>query len=300
VLQNRIDNGDAVERSFKKDVFPIIGSKPIHEVTRLDIKDVLDRPLRRKSKRMANMLLSDLKQYFKYAEDEELIGRDPTRGFIKPRVGGKETKRKRVLSDKELVILNEKMPVSGLLPHYQHVILLYLATACRRTELAHQNFKDIDLKRRNLYIASDRAKNTEEHNIYLSDFALEQINAVLEHTKNNKWLLPNLLENGPIGKNVLTKQIVDRQFEPDKRKKSKGRANNDLLSLPGGRWILHDLRRTAATIMQQCGVMPHVIKKCLNQRTDDPIMETYQRAELIEEQKQAFIKLGEHLSLIFN
>jgi integrase len=299
-LQNRKDKGASVECVFKKDVFPVMGQMPIHEVTRDIIRAVLERPLKRKSKRMANATLSDLKQFFRYADDEELIDRDPTRNFVKPRVGGREQKRKRVLSKAELKSLKKQLPLSGIKQHYQHAILLYLATACRRTELAQINLSAIDLKSRNLYIAPDRSKNTDEHNIYLSDFAIKQIKAICKLTQSKYWLLPNPDTDTPIGKSVLTKQITDRQPRPRGMKKLKGRANNDLLALPGGHWILHDLRRTAATEMQKLGIMPHIIKKCLNQRTDDPIMETYQRAELAAEQRKAFKKLGTYLSKIFD
>ncbi|WP_147322857.1 hypothetical protein [Emticicia sp. C21] len=58
------------------------------------------------------------------------------------------------------------------------------------------------------------------------------------------------------------------------------------------------MRRTTGTTMQELGIMPHIIKKCLNQKTEDKIMETYQRAALIHEQKAAFEKLGQYLMLL--
>ncbi|HRQ60711.1 MAG TPA: hypothetical protein PLO23_04265, partial [Alphaproteobacteria bacterium] len=66
----------------------------------------------------------------------------------------------------------------------------------------------------------------------------------------------------------------------------------------GGHWSAHDLRRTSATIMQELGVFPHIIKKCLNQRIGDLIAETYQQANLWEMQQEAFNRLGDYLSTI--
>ena len=63
-LQNRKDKGSYTEAMFKKDVIPLLGNKPINEVDKEDINTVLNQPLARGSKRMANILLSDLKQFF--------------------------------------------------------------------------------------------------------------------------------------------------------------------------------------------------------------------------------------------
>jgi len=296
-LQNRKDKGQSALQMFEKDVFPVIGNKPINDISRLDIKAVLDRPLNRKANRVANKLLSDLKQFFGYADDEELITQDPTRRLKKERVGGIEQSRKRVLCSEELVLLKQNLLKSDLKQIYQHAIYLYLATGCRRAELITTPIKNINIEKRNLFIPSDKSKNTDEHNIYLSDFAVTQINAIMKLT-GSKWLFPNRKDDGHLIESAITKQITDRQPKELKKKngkKLKGRKNDDSLALPNGHWIVHDLRRTTATIMQELGVMPHIIKKCLNQRTEDKIMETYQRARLNDEQKNAFILLGEYL-----
>lgn len=294
-LQNRKDKGKEIERAFEKDVFPAIGNKPIGEVVRSDVKIILDRPLKRSSRRMANRLLSDLKQFFGYAQDEELINHDPTRRMVKERVGGKEKPRKRYLNEKEIKLLNKLLPVSGLTLDSQHLIWLILATGCRVYEILRIKWIHVDWKRKVLHIPAEHAKNTDEHEISLSAFALKQLRA-LQKTKTSVWLVPNPSGEGPVTRQVLTKQVTDRQQEPDRN----GRLLNNARSLvlPGGHWVIHDLRRSASTIMQELGVLPYIIKKCLNQRTGDKIVETYQRALLIKEQSEAFKKLGAYLESV--
>jgi integrase len=287
-LQNRKDVGIEIERAFEKDVFPQIGNKLIGEVTRSDIKAILERPLNRRSRRMANRLLSDLKQFFGYADDEELITLNPTRRLIKERVGGKEKSRKRYLTVEELKSLHEILPSSGLRADYQHLIWLLLGTGCRVNEILRAKWSHIDLEKGILHIPPEHSKNTVGHQIYLSPFALLQLQKLRE-TRMTDWLVPNRTSDGPVTRQVLTKQVTDRQQEIG----TKGRvADNRTLILPNGRWVIHDLRRTAATLMQELGILPYIIKKCLNQRTEDKIMETYQRAELSGQQREAFHKLG--------
>lgn len=290
-LQNRKDGGTDTERAFIKDVFPIIRRKPISDITRQDIRDVLDRPLSRKSKRMANRLLSDLKQFFGYAQDEELTETDPTRRMFKSRVGGIEKSRERVLSKDEMAMLAEKLPASDLPDNYKQAIWLMLATGCRVDEISRAEWSHVDFKAGILTIPVEHAKNKTQHKVYLSQFALQQLQ-LLEKHKNSEWIFPNRTGTGPIHRQTISKQIADRQ----RIKKIKGRTKEQAsLTLTGPRWTAHDLRRTAATIMQELGILPHIIKKCMNQKIEDRIMETYQRADLMDMQKEAFNKLGNFL-----
>lgn len=294
-LQNRKDGGTDTERAFIKDVFPVIGRKPISDITRQDIRDVLDRPLSRKSKRMANRLLSDLKQFFGYAQDEELTEIDPTRRMFKSRVGGIEKSRERVLSKDEMEIFAQKLLSSDLPDNYQQGIWLMLATGCRVDEISRAEWSHVDYNAGTLTIPVEHAKNKTQHKIYLSQFALQQLR-LLEKEKNSEWIFPNRTSTGPIHRQTISKQIADRQ----RTKKIKGRTKqHDSLTLIGPRWTAHDLRRTAATLMQELGIMPYIIKKCMNQKIEDRLMETYQRAELVEMQKEAFDKLGNYLSEYF-
>jgi len=291
-LQNRKDKGEEIERAFEKDVFPIIGDKPIKEVSKEDTKSILERLLKRKAKIMANRLLSYLKQFFGYAEDEELITLNPTHRLTKERVGGKEPPRKRYLDDKELCQLKELLPKAELREEYQALIWLLLSTGCRVNEILRAKWEHIDIQKRIFYIPSEHSKNTDSHKIYLSNFALKQLKT-LKETKTTDWIVPNRTSDGPISRQALTKQVTDRQQKLSEKNRV---SNPQALVLPKGRWVIHDLRRTAGTVMQELGIMPHIIKKCLNQKIEDKIIETYQRASLIQEQKEAFEKLGQYLT----
>lgn len=297
-LQNRKDEGAEVERAFEKDVFPLIGTRPIREVTKQDIMDVLHKPLNRKVRRMANRLLSDLKQFFGFAVDEEFIEHDPTFRLKKERVGGIQKSRSRYLSADDLATLAQQLPKSKLETIYQNAFWLLLATCCRVDELARAKWADIDWKEKTWTIPAEHAKNGTKHTVYLSDFSIQHFRA-LEEKKYNAWVFPNRTGEGCIHRQTISKQMFDRQCEEKKRIKGRTAKASSSLLLKSGRWKVHDLRRTAATLMQDLNVMPHIIKKCMNHKTEDRMMETYQRADLIEKQKEAFSLLGAHLSAAY-
>ena len=68
-----------------------------------------------------------------------------------------------------------------------------------------------------------------------------------------------------------------------------------LVNIP--HWTLHDLRRTAATLMVRAGVLPHVVEKVLNHVTPG-IAGVYQHHNWLEEKKAAMEALAALLAKI--
>ena len=64
-------------------------------------------------------------------------------------------------------------------------------------------------------------------------------------------------------------------------------------------WVLHDLRRTATTIMARLEVLPHVADKVLNHKagTIRGVAAIYNRFEYIPERKAALEALGRFVGL---
>ena len=75
-------------------------------------------------------------------------------------------------------------------------------------------------------------------------------------------------------------------------------ANTNALVLPGGKWVPHDLRRTAASRMQALGVSSEVIDRCLNHTETNKVTRTYQRDDLIPQRVEAFNRLGTYLAVL--
>jgi integrase len=98
------------------------------------------------------------------------------------------------------------------------------------------------------------------------------------------------------GRAAIGRAVKDRQRAETKRVTNK-RAHSAALALPGGPWTPHDLRRTAATLMAENGVQPHIIERCLN-HIQPTLVRTYQRADYADEQAAAFLVLGERLTKV--
>ncbi|MGQ5522665.1 tyrosine-type recombinase/integrase [Chitinimonas sp. PSY-7] len=308
----RKDAGKEVRRAFEKDVLPSIGNMALEDVRRRHVMALLDDITARGVGRMANRVLSDLRQMFRYALIREYVEIDPTALISKEHAGGKEQERGRVLSPNEIRKLAAAVPFSGLvnvagsarleLPT-QCAIWLMLSTLARVGEVVRARWQDVDFEKKEWRIPAEHSKNGEPHVIHLSDFALQQFKrlrgprefakARVAYAIDDTWVFPATRREGYVCIKTVQKQIKDRQRTTALPKRTK---TSDALRLADGDWTAHDLRRTGATMLGNLGVRGDVIEKCLNHAEDNKVKRIYQRADLMEERREAFILLGKHLS----
>jgi integrase len=320
----RKDGGAFTLAQFKRRVFPELGNLAVEDVKRGDLLALLDAAKAEGKLRTANVLLSDLKQMFRFALTRDIVQRNPLDTISKREVGGTPVERERVLSPEELRMLAAALVESGLQPRYIFAVWIVLATGARVGELLGAAWADTHRRPSELKTAADKSgiklgfvdldrktwhlpetKNQRDHTIHLSAFALEQFRrlAALKESEPGDlaravaWVFPNMAATGPVGVKSLGKQLSDRQREPSRRLKGRTKATSALL-LPGGRWTAHDLRRTAATLMAGLGVSGDVIDECLNHMIESRVRRTYIRDRRFLEQAKAFDALGSRLKAL--
>lgn len=163
------------------------------------------------------------------------------------------------------------------------------------TEIAHLN-----LDKRTWFIPKENQKkvhNTppKDKTLYLSELAVTCLRYLVSIAGESKYLFPGRFSGGedkPVEDSTLTKAVNDRQRDTE----LKGRAKcSQVFVLQGGSWTPHDLRRTMATLMQELGIAPDIIDKCLAHAVNDKIRRIYFRAELRSLMKDAWQKWGDKL-----
>lgn len=299
-LVNRKDGGAEVRRMFNKDVLPFLGDIAVADVTKGQITEVTDALLARGVNRMAKLIFSLMRQMFRFAVDRDLIDHDPTASIRKAKIGGKDVERDRVLSDDEIRTLAKKSPEAGLLLTTEAAIWIALSTCCRIGELLAARWEHVDLEKGTWLIPAENSKNKKPHTITLSSFAIRQFDRVRKINGSSPWCYPNTDNSGPVCSKTVTKQIGDRQRQPEQGTMSRRSAQAQALLLPGGKWTPHDLRRTGATIMTALGVLPEVAERCLNHTEENKVKRTYQRHSYAKEMADAWRLLGERLEVLTN
>ena len=323
----RKDGGAFVAAQFERHVFPAIGNHAAADLTRQDLLAILDSRKAAGTLRTANMLLTDLRQMLAFAVERAIIPANPLQGVQRRKVGGKDTERERVLSDAELRQLWAALPAARLHPRSRCALGLILATGARvgeamgatwadsrpdrdRTTLlravaegADTKFGIVDMAARCWHLPD--TKNQRDHTIHLSDFALTQLQELAqlreldERGEPSPWLFPDRSRVQPVCVKSLGKQIADRQRPADKRMQRRAKGTEALL-LDAGPWTLHDLRRTAATLLARLGFSTDVIDECLNHKLQSKVARIYIRDRREADQRRAFDALGVHLDALFS
>lgn len=301
--EGRKDGGQQIKWRFDLHVFPEIGGKLAEELRRADVMVILDRLSAQGKSRTHNLVLTELRQMYKFAQVRELVNHDPTAGIKRKDEG----ERKRWLEPEELMQLHDALPHCGLNLRTQLAVWIQLSTACRIGELAKAKWSDVDLDRRLWRIPAENSKNGKPHLIHLSDFALrhlEQLSALRE--ADTPYLFPSFegsakrgdkVCKGPTLPTSINKQLADRQRSSESTR-TRRTPYAEALALPRGAWSTHDLRRTAATLMSRLNIRIEVIHKCLNHSLDDELATIYIQDDMLDERRKAFEALGHRLESI--
>ena len=330
----RKDGNAELQRSFDKDVLPTIGDKPVKEVTEHDLRGLLRAMVERRVTRMATRVYNDLVQLFAWAEKRQpwrtlMIEGNPADLLeidrILPVGTTANAERSRIFSPNEIRELrdifarmdedykaatNKRATSRPLKTETKIAMWLCLSTACRIGELLQARWEHFDLGAGVWRIPVENTKQTngeqQDHIVYLSDFARGQFESLRGITsEDSKWCFP--ARNATVGDNhvcikSVSKQIGDRQMQFKDRKPLKNRKNDNSLVIANGKngeWTPHDLRRTAATMMQSLGVSLDVIDRCQNHIiAGSKVRRHYLHYDYAKEKAEAWRLLGARIDAI--
>ena len=295
-LSTRKDGGAAVLRMFKVDVLPIIGDKYIAELTRSDVLEVIDRIQKRGANEQARETFTCLRQLCRFAYAREWTDKEPTAILSKSDLFGKKEERERTLSEDEIKQLSRTLPNAGLLITSQLAVWIALSTTCRIGNLMEARWEHVDIDKGTWFLPD--TKNGKPFTIFLSDFAIQQFKTLKTISGTSDWCYPNRADTDHVCEKSATKQIVDRQLIGDKVPMKNRTKHKDALSLPGGKWTMHDLRRSGASLMTKLGVLDVVADKCLAHTEENKVKRIYLRHDYKDEMRAAWRLLGERLELL--
>ncbi|WP_370526693.1 tyrosine-type recombinase/integrase [Pantoea sp. Tr-811] len=328
---SRQDNNAELRRSFKKDILPVIGKRPLRSLTEKDLLAVLRAVRTRGLNRTVVILYNDIGQMLRWAEK-----RKPWRSLM---IDGNpidlvnvqtlldhdyQEERDRVLSSDEICELRgifarlehdyDTLPAgqkySGIRPvnsRVQRAVWICLSTLCRIGELLKAEWKNLDLEKGTWFIPAlatkGRKGKRQDHHVFLSNFALEQFKRLQKETGSNPFCFPSKNGECHVDIKTVSKLIGDRQCRFKKRSKPlSGRHHDDSLVLNNGtkgEWTPHDLRRTGATMMQELGVTLEIIDRCQNHLlAGSKVRRHYLHHDYAKEKTEAWRLLGERIETI--
>src|SRR5262245_60769482 len=223
--------------------------RPVAEITRRDVRELLDDVVRRGSPYSANRILALVRKIFNFAlqEDWELPKGNPVTQMRKP---GVETSRDRVLSDDELRLV--WTACADERPEMCALQRLRVLTAQRGGELAQLRWRDI--KSDWLTIPETVAKNKKAHRVPLASLAKEIVDAIPR--LSDEFIFPGRNGKQPCGDHKKAAQRVRARVL---KMLQAAQPDVETFDFRG-----HDLRRTASTMVAEAGVPESDISKVLN------------------------------------
>jgi integrase len=216
---------------------------------------------------LARRVFSHLHRMFVWCVGRGIIEVNPLQHAEKP---GSEMPRERVLDEREIVKLWSA--AEKLKPYYRDALRLLLLTGARKQEISELRWDEI--KDAAIHLEGERTKTGKAHLIPLSSPAREIIDKIERHGDH------------------LFRTIIGRPIT----NWSGAKLTLDKLSGVNG-WIIHDLRRTAATGLQKLGVPLPVTESILGHTSGSRsgIVGIYQRHDYAPEKAAALEAWGAHV-----
>jgi len=246
---------------------------PVTKVGQAEIVRVINTIAKNCGPVAANRARSHLSKFFSWVLSQGI--RLPEGNPVNHTEKRAEQSRTRVLSHDELrLIWNACDPSED----FGAIVRLLMLTACRLSEIA--GLRCDEIKGDQLELRSERVKNRREHIVPLANEAL----AILDRfPREGVCVFGRGSECGLLNLG-----------------RWKGRLDERILG-PIEHWTIHDLRRTAATLMaDEVGVQPHIIEAILNHVSGHKagVAGIYNRASYAKEKRAALALWAEHLTAI--
>jgi integrase len=270
--------------SLQLHVLPKLGDRQIGDITRTDIVRLLDHIADKTGAPMADHVLAYLRRVMTWHASRSDEFRSPiVRGMARTRPS--QRRRQRALSDDEVKALWRAS--EAWQSAFGYLVQFLLLTATRRMEAAAMRRNEV--AGNEWIIPQERYKTGRELVIPLSSVAQAVLDAV-----------PKIGQSGFVfttdGKRpVAGFSAFERKF--DTKVLAELRKDNPDAELP--RWTLHDLRRTARSLMSRAGVPSDHAERCLGHVLPG-IRGTYDRHEYLKEKRRAFEALATLIDRIVN
>ncbi|KIF82411.1 tyrosine-type recombinase/integrase [Noviherbaspirillum autotrophicum] len=279
---------DAMNR-LEKDVFPLIGKRPIAEIDAPVMLDVLRRVEQRGAKEIAARLGQLCSQIFRYAIASGLAKYNPVpdlRGALKPRVKGHHAA---ISTDElpEFLRVLEKNEARMYTPT-RILMRLMMLVFVRTSELIETPWSEIDLEDEQWVIPWQRMKMGKRkvnprkvnHHVNMPRQGWEMLRELHAITGRGKYLFPNQRDHEkPVSNGAILAALKRMGY--------------------GGKHTGHGFRALAMGVIKEClGYRHDVVNRQLAHMSGDAYGEAYDRAEFLEERRAMMQQYADYLASI--
>jgi integrase len=287
-------------QTFERLIYPeTVAGQQIDEIKRSELVKLLDKIEDNNGPRMAHVTLAYLSKVFNWHASRDDNFRSPIvrgMGRVKPR----ERARERTLTDEEIRDVWNSLDAAhraGDIPDcYVRLMRALLFTGMRRGELADASWPEAEYLDRHDYrgdvltIPASRMKGKRDHAVPLTLVVLGLMGEKPRPSKDHPFVFSTTGGVRPFSGFSKAKAALDEHI--NKLRKEDGRG-------PMPDWVLHDLRRTAKTLMTRAGVRPDISERVLA-HVIPGVEGVYDRWGYLPEKHDALTRLAALVDRIIN
>jgi integrase len=279
-----------VESALNRLVKPRIGKLGVYELRRSHIAEMLDRIEDEAGPVMADRTRAYLRKALSwYGERDDQFNLTAAFVRVKPRANPKDRARTRVLSDEEIRVI---WTVLSETRTFGAIVKVLLLTAQRRDEVAHMSRREIGHD--GIWVIPAERYKTKQPNFVPLTKAVLAIIEAQPKVEDCDYVFPSQVKT-PFSGFGKSKAALDRAVLVAMKKQAKNGAKVE----PPPNWTLHDLRRTAKTLMVRAGVRPDISERVLG-HVIAGVEGTYDRHSYADEKRDALEKLAAMIERILS
>ncbi|BEG43277.1 tyrosine-type recombinase/integrase [Escherichia coli] len=234
-----------------RDILPVLGNKMMAEITTSMVRDLCDRIVERGGRATAVQAREIISSVYRHANDRGHGLFNPA-ADIKPSSIAIFKPRERTLTPEEIGLFFRTLDAIGSMGTMKMALKLVLITMVRKGEFTNATWDEIDFKKWTWTIPSDRMKGSRAHVIYLPKQAQDILVGLQMCAGGSEYLVPGRYNFRKPLSNAALNSLIDRTVKI---------INEDGEHIQG--FTVHDMRRTASTLLHEAGYPSDWIEKAL-------------------------------------
>ncbi len=249
--------------SFKRYVYPMIGSKPVGSVTSGDIMAILE-PIWGTTPEAAKVLKYRLGRVLKWARAQNLLTDDPMAAVHASLSAAKRKASTKVITVEMVREALAAVDVCSVTEPVRLAIHFMVLTACRSAEARGARWAEINLETATWTIPAERMKAGREHAVPLSGEAVAVLDIAAE-----KWGKDDLVFPSPVSGREISHSTISSLFRTI-----------------GAGIVPHDTRRSFRDFCAENNVSQELAEQALAHRTGGSVEMAYRRSQLVEPRRE--------------
>lgn len=255
-----------------KDIIPVMGNKLMTEINPQMVRDLCDRIVARGGRATAIQVREIISSVYRYANDRGY-------GFINPAQDIKASSiatfkpRERSLSPEEIGIFYRQLDTVGTMPTMKMALKLVLLTLVRKAEFINATWQEVSFKDNTWSIPAERMKASRAHIIYLSRQVQDLMVGLQMCAGGSEYLLAGRYSVSKPLSNAALNRLITTTVDTAK-------ADGHQIE----HFTVHDLRRTASTLLHEAGYPSDWIEKALAHEQKG-VRAVYNKAEYSQQRR---------------